>query len=198
MVENPKKKGSLQGSESTVASPDDGALLFRAKSSDADALSALIDRYTPLVKKIAYSFSGVPESEREDLIQEGLIGLYKAIRLYEPEVSAFSTFAYLCIRRSMLTLLKKLSRTAPTVSLDDLEDAPGAWNGDPLAAVLDRESCEALLQKCDDALSDYENAVLRLHLAGHSVREAAVFLKKSEKSVENALGRARKKLGALL
>lgn len=192
-------KVSLQGSVDSVAPHEDGALLFRAKTGDAEAVSLLLSRYTPLVHKLSHSFGGVPESELEDLVQEGLIALHKAILLYDSSVSSFSTFAYLCVRHGMLSMLKKLNRITPTVSFDTLQSEPvSPQHSDPQVQIIDRENCEILLKKFDTALSDYESTVLKQILSGHSVKDAAQTLGKSEKSVSNALSRARQKLSLLL
>ncbi|MBQ2253187.1 MAG: sigma-70 family RNA polymerase sigma factor [Clostridia bacterium] len=195
MVNNPK---DTQGSTVSVAPQEDGALLFRAKNGDADAARALLDRYTPLVKKIAHSFLGVPESELDDLCQEGLIALYKAILLYKESVSSFSTFAYICVRRSMLSALKKYNRQTPTVSYEELEFEMADAAADPQVKLMEVESCLALLSRFDEILSEYESHVLGLYLAEKTSAEIAKTLEKSEKSVANALARARKKLSSLL
>ncbi len=195
MVNNPK---DLQGSTVFVAPQDDGALLFRAKNADPDAVHTLIDRYTPLVQKISFTFVGVPESEREDLVQEGLIALHKAILLYDESLSSFSSFAYLCVRRSMLSALKKYNRRTPTVSYESLEEDAASPALNPEALFIDRENCTALFCRFGEVLSAYENRVLSLTLSGKSPKETARLLEKSEKSVTNALSRARAKLSSLL
>ncbi len=192
MVNNPKV--STQGSADTLAPYEDGALLFRSKAGDTQAFNALLSRYEPLLHKLVASFAGVPQSEREELFQEGLIAFHKAVLLYDESVSSFSTFAYLCVRRSMLSALKKYTRTQNTVSLEELDSMPLSAADQPEAQLIDRESCEQLLSRVDALLSDYENTVLKLHLSGKRPAEMAKLLNKSEKSVGNALSRARKKL----
>ena len=195
MVNNPK---DTQGSTVSVAPQKDGALLFRAKNGDADAARTLLDRYTPLVNKIAHSFLGVPESEIDDLCQEGLIALYKAILLYDETVSSFSTFAYLCVRRSMLSALKKYNRQTPTFPFEELEFEAADATADPQVKLMEVENCLSLMSRFDEILSEYENRVLGLHLSEKTAAEIAQTLEKSEKSVTNALARARQKLSSLL
>lgn len=195
MVNNPK---DTQGSTVFVAPHVDGALLFRAKNGESEALHELLNQYTPLVEKLSRSILGVPENEREDLVQEGMIGLHKAILFYDPAVSSFSTFAYLCVRRHMLSALKVINRRIDTVSFDALEYEAVSPTPDPESEAIDRENCEAWLRRFDEILSDYESRVLGLILSGKTTSEAAKTLEKSEKSVSNALSRARLKLSSLL
>lgn len=195
MVNNPKDS---QGSAVSVAPQEDGALLFRAKNQDSEAIRALIERYTPLVHRLSRSFEGVPSSEWEDLAQEGFLALHKAILFYDCAVSSFSTFAYLCVRRSMLSALKKYNRRAQTVSYDTLEEEPISEEFDPQTQMVDRENYLALLRRLEENLSEYENRVLSLTLSGKSISEVAILLEKSEKSVSNALFRARGKISSLL
>ncbi len=195
MVNNPK---DTQGSTVFVAPHVDGALLFRAKNGDSEALHELLTRYTPLVEKLSRSIHGVPENEHEDLIQEGLIGLHKAILFYDPCVSSFSTFAYLCVRRNMLSALKAINRRIATVSFDTLEYEAVSPAPAPEEEAIDRENCEAWLRRFDEVLSEYEGRVLGLILSGKTTADAAQLLEKSEKSVRNALSRARTKLSSLL
>ena len=195
MVNNPK---DTQGSTVSVAPQKDGALLFRAKNGNSEALHELITRYTPLVEKLSRSILGVPEEEREDLVQEGLIGLHKAILFYNPSVSSFSTFAYLCVRRNMLSALKAINRRIDTVSFDALDYEAVSPAPEPEEAAIDRENCEVWLRRFEEVLSEYESRVLALILSGKEPADAAQLLEKSEKSVRNALTRARTKLSSLL
>lgn len=197
MAENPMAL-QTKGSSKKAAPQDEGALLFRAKNADHDAFNALLTRYQRMLTSLSRSFS-VPESEREDLYQEGLIGFYKAVLLYDSSVAAFSTFSYLCARRHMLSALKAWAkRGAGTVPLELVASEPAALCLSPDDQIIDRESCAQLLSQCDRALSEYESAVLKLVLSGKSVQKIAVSLSKSPKSVSNALSRARQKLSVIL
>lgn len=195
MVNNPK---DLQGSTVSIAPHDEGALLFRAKNGDADAVHSLLAQYQGLVYKLANSFENVPDGERDDLCQEGMITLHKAILFYDASISAFSTFAYHCVKRSMLSFLKAMNRRTPTVPYEELEQVPGLSTLSPEEVAIDRENCEAWLRRFDEVLSEYENRVLGLFLSGKSTKDAAIILEKSEKSVSNALTRAKQKLSSLL
>lgn len=196
MVKSPK---DTQSSAVFVApQEEDGALLFRAKNGDTEATHTLIERHTPLVKMLASSFTEVPESERDDLVQEGLIALHKAILFYDKALSSFSTFAFHCVRHGMLDMLKKMNRRVNTVPFDSLNKEAVSESCDPVSLTIDRENCEAWLSRFDEVLSAYENRVLGLILSGKSPAQAALLLEKSEKSVTNALSRARAKLSTLL
>ena len=196
----PKQVSDVNGSVLKNDAPlDEGALLFRIRNGNAEAFSELLKRYEGMLRKLSHSFSGVPDSETEDLYQDGLIGFYKAALCYSEgaeNASSFSTFAYLCARRSMLSSLKKLSRDAKTLSMEDLETEPESSHYAPEQSLIDHENLNALIRSFDTVLSDYEASVLKLTLSGRTPGQVAKNLQKSEKSVSNALFRAREKLSA--
>ena len=94
-------------------------LIVQVKAGSSEAFAALAHRYIPLIKKLVGA-AGVPPSERDDLTQEGLIGLLRAVRSYDNESSSFSTYASLCIKHSIISALRKYSR----VSCVYLSDSP--------------------------------------------------------------------------
>ena len=188
----------------------DKDLIDKYRAGDNDAMDYLLSKYRPLVKsraKMLFLIGG----DSDDLNQEGMIGLYKAIRDYDPDKDAlFSTFASLCISRQMYTAIeaagrKKHSPLNSSVSLDsgeDVEDilggiAKGALN-DPESVYIDKENANLLTKNIKKLLSAYEMQVLELYISGMSAADIADKLGKTRKSVDNAIGRIRTKIGGIL
>ena len=185
-------------------------LIVRARRGDDAAVHELLDRYRVLARTKARSYFLVG-SDRDDVVQEGMIGLYKAIRDFEPDRGAsFRTFAELCVTRQIVTAVKGATRMkhAPlstSISLDrpvgdadggdSLADLfPALASADPATAVVSAEELRALQRHFDEVLSDLEAQVLRHHVEGKSYEEIAAMLQRHVKSVDNALQRIKKKL----
>jgi RNA polymerase sporulation-specific sigma factor len=184
-------------------------LLLRARAGDDDAVTELLDRYRALARTKARSYFLVG-SDRDDVVQEALIGLYKAIRDFEPDRGAsFRTFAELCVTRQVVSAVKTANRLkhAPlstSVSLDKpMRDEPGtcladlvpALSGsDPALAVVSADELRALQLHLEEVLSDLEVQVLRHHVEGKSYDQIAAMLQRHVKSVDNALQRIKRKL----
>ena len=180
---------------------------------DPDALEYLLDKYKNLVRDRAryYYLTG---ADREDLIQEGMIGLYRAISGYRAEKNAsFRSFAEMCITRRMITAIKTATRNKHIplnsyISInkplyeDDgertLSDIVAQSDDDPERMFIDKESAFVLEKSIYDTLSPLEKKVFELHIAGNSYREIALKLKKTPKSVDNALQRIKTKVAALI
>ena len=167
--------------------------------SGAASINERIEQYLPMVRRIANRFcSGAQEPE--DLLQEGLIGLLYAVRTYDAgrQVS-FSAFAYRCILNRVLTAVSS-GKGRQNVSLSALSDEsvlPKRLSPvDPQEVLIAREEAQRWLQTAQKKLSPLEYRVLRLHLAGYSYEEIARRLAVGEKTIDNALWRARKKLRA--
>ncbi len=171
-----------------------------------DAEESLIQRYGPVIRRLArpYFLTG---GSSEDLIQEGMLGLLNAMRSYSPqEETSFKTFAVLCIRRRLYTALRRASGTK-SVSLDDclslessLFDENQSRNDNlrgPEELLIDREEAQKRYRNLLLLLSAFEQSVLRCYLRGMSYREIAEITKRSEKSVDNAIQRIRRKFGSL-
>ena len=187
----------------------DEALVLRARKGDGDSVEILLNRYKNMVRTKAKTFF-IAGAEKEDLIQEGMIGLYKAIRDFDPERnSSFSAFAVLCVRRQMITALKAAARMKHSplnsyVSLnkliyeeenertlmDVLEDDTA---NNPEERLLRQEDQADIRTAMDRILSDMEIRVLALYLDGKSYGEIAELLGKDVKSVDNALQRIKRK-----
>jgi RNA polymerase sporulation-specific sigma factor len=169
-----------------------------ASHSNQDAFAALAENYSPMIHKLLGSFKISP-NDREDLFQEGLIGLYKAVMMYDSRLSSFGTFAYLCIKRSMLSAVKAYNKN--TDEYEDPEtalDIPDSEENRPENLLLSKESYQQLLKKIDSHLSTYENRILKLFLTGVNHDMIAQKLDTSRKSVDNAICRIRRKLKVLI
>ncbi len=188
--------------------PNDEALALAAQAGDEGALTELLSRYrgTVWVKSASYFLAG---GEHDDVVQEGMIGLYKAIRDFDPERPAsFRSFAELCITRQIQTAVKLASRQKHlplnryiSLSKSDTpsEDAPlelpdESYGVDPAKVVLNRELLEDLANGINTLLSELEKQVLIQHLDGKSYQEIATEMDKQVKSIDNALQRVKRKL----
>ena len=189
--------------ENTMGNCPDQALVQRAKNGDTDALAQLITRFLPLIKNRAarYSFVGL---EQDDFIQEGLIGLFTAVKNYDAGRSAsFPTYANVCIHSRMVCCLNNLLRQKRLplndyLSIDSLnasnEQALSVGECDPLEMYLRQEEAQMRQEKIKTLLSGLEQETLTLYLSGHSYEEMAKLLHCTTKAVDNALQRVRRKL----
>ncbi len=188
----------------------DEALVAMIQSGDLSAQAYILDKYKSLVKakSRAYFLIG---ADKEDIIQEGMIGLYKAIRDYSTEKnSSFRSFAELCITRQMITAIKAATRQKHQplnsyVSLNKpvFEDESEQTYMDllkegellnPETLLIGRESRALLENQMTEDLSAFEQRVLRLYLQGKSYFEISEEMGKPEKSIDNALQRVKKKI----
>ena len=190
---------------------DDGYLLALAKQGSPDAYEHLVRRYYSFVRLKASSYFLIG-GDSEDLIQEGLVGLYKAIRDYRTDrESSFRNFAELCITRQIITAVKTASRNkhaplnqyvsfaqAPagaTESETTLEEVlPGPGSEDPSERVIATEELRSLVSCLSSVLSELESHVLSLYLDGHSYEEIGERLECDTKTVDNALQRVKRKV----
>jgi RNA polymerase sporulation-specific sigma factor len=188
----------------------DEELIARVHRGDPGATEAVLNKYKGLVKLKARAYFMVG-ADREDIVQEGMIGLYKAIRDYNPEKAAyFYSFAELCITRQMITAVKAATRQKHMplnfyLSLNkayndgeyektymDMLTASGVSNPEEL--LIGREDRHYIERHMGEMLSHMECRVLALYLQEKSYAEIARALSKDEKSVDNALQRVRRKL----
>lgn len=174
----------------------DDELMDRLKGGEVDIMEYLLDKYKPLVKKQArtmYLIGG----EKDDLIQEGMIGLFKAIRGYRAgEESSFYTFAELCITRQMYTAVQASNRMkhAPLNSYISLDEEPEILSEpNPEDLVIDQENLENRYDQIDKRLSSMEKLVLELYLEGKTYGQIAAIIGKNEKAVDNSIQRLKKK-----
>ncbi|HIT56987.1 MAG TPA: sigma-70 family RNA polymerase sigma factor [Candidatus Galloscillospira stercoripullorum] len=179
----------------------DEVLCARAVSGDREAEEALVVRYNRLVRSCArpYFLAG---GDGEDLIQEGMVGLLSAIREYDPgKETAFRTYAEVCIRNRLLSAIRAASRDkhAPLNCSVSFETPCIDCNldhrlDDPEAILIGRESTQERMGVLKGQLSGFEAKVLGLYLNGASYHEIAVQVKRSPKSVDNAVQRIRRKV----
>lgn len=177
---------------------------------DSEALEFLINKYRNFVRAKARSYFLIG-AEREDIVQEGMIGLYKAIRDFKGDkLASFKAFAELCITRQIITAIKTATRQKHIplnsyVSLDKpiydedsdrtlLDVICGSRVCDPEEMIINQEEFFGLEDKMSEILSDLERKVLMLYLDGRSYQEIAVDLDRHVKSIDNALQRVKRKL----
>ena len=190
---------------------EDLQLVLRARNDDGAALDALIRRYTGFVRLKASSYF-LAGGESDDLIQEGLIGLYKAVRDFRPDKeTSFRSFAELCITRQIITAIKTATRykhaplntyvsfSQTPAGQDDgectLGDAlPGPGVHDPAVCVISTEELQSLVFCLGTGLSPLEADALKLYLEGNSYDEMADQLGCDTKTIDNALQRVKRKV----
>ena len=159
------------------------------------SFSAVLPRLLPKISALAGGFSGA--QDREDMIQEGLIALSDACQSFDAEKGVpFDAYAMTCVRRRMISLARKVARQRRAEL--PMEQAAPLSGGDPEEKALSAERLAALRKLLGEFLSEFEQKVFSLHLAGYSYRAIAVKTGKSEKSVGNAIARAKSKLSRLL
>ncbi|PLR84382.1 RNA polymerase sporulation sigma factor SigH [Bacillus canaveralius] len=192
------------------ANLEDDVLVVLVHNGDEEALNFLIQKYRNFVRAKAsrYFLCG---GDREDIIQEGMIGLYKAVRDFkEDKLSSFKAFAELCITRQIITAVKTATRQKHSplnsyVSLDKpiyeeesnhtlMDVISGTKEMDPAALIIIQEKADDIELKMAEKLSDLERRVLALYINGHSYVEISRELNKHVKSIDNALQRIKRKL----
>jgi len=197
--------------EKTQREVQDLRLVIQARNGDDAALDALIRRYTGFVRLKASSYF-LAGGDGDDLIQEGLIGLYKAVRDFRSDKdTSFRSFAELCITRQIITAIKTATRfkhsplnsyvsfsQAPAGQEEgecSLGDAlPGPGIDDPAICVISTEELQSLVFCLGTGLSPLESEALRLYLEGRSYEEMAEELACDTKTIDNALQRVKRKI----
>ena len=186
---------------------DDEQLIRRLRSGDSKIMDYILDKYKPLVRKKAnamYLIGG----DTDDLIQEGMIGLFKAIRDYKEDEASFYHFAELCINRQLYSAVEASNRKkhAPLntyISFYTSSDEEGMLLADTLPAgfydnpeqlVIDQENLTIFLEKLKERLSKMENEVLDAYLSGLNYQQIAEKMGKSPKAIDNALQRIKAKI----
>ena len=191
---------------------EDLQLVIKARNGDTVAMDALIRRYTGFVRLKASSYF-LAGGDNDDLLQEGLIGLYKAVRDFRADKeTSFRSFAELCVTRQIITAIKTATRFkhAPLntyVSFSDtpagqesdgdctLGDAlPGPSVNDPSVCVISTEELQSLVFTLGTGLLSLEADALRLYLDGHSYEDMADELGCDTKTIDNALQRVKRKI----
>ncbi|MBR5505625.1 MAG: RNA polymerase sporulation sigma factor SigH [Clostridia bacterium] len=188
----------------------DDELIIISKEGNGYAIEVLLERYRNFVRARSRTYFLIG-ADKEDIIQEGMIGLYKAIRDYKPEAQAsFKSFAELCITRQIITAIKTATRQKHIplnsyISLskpvyDDesdrvlLDTVFERKRLDPEEIMIDKERFYSIEEKLSKILSKLEWSVLLKYLEGKSYVDIAAQIGKTEKSIDNALQRIKKKI----
>lgn len=188
----------------------DEEVVYEAKKGNVNAEEYLIAKYENFVKLKSKSYFLIG-ADKEDIYQEGMIGLYKAIRDFKVDkISSFKAFAELCITRQIITAIKTATRQKHIplntyISLNKpiyeeesdrtLIDVLSELKiNDPEELIIGKEQLEHIEEKMEEVLSDLEKEVLQAYLDGKSYQEIAADLDRQAKSIDNALQRVKKKL----
>jgi RNA polymerase sporulation-specific sigma factor len=191
---------------------EDLQLVLRARNGDGGALDVLIRRYTGFVRLKASSYF-LAGGDSEDLVQEGLIGLYKAVRDFRADKeTSFRSFAELCVTRQIITAIKTATRFkhAPLNTYVSFSHTPAGQDSDsdctlgdalpgpsvdePSVCVISTEELQSLVFTLGSGLSRLEHDALRLYLEGSSYEEMAEELGCDTKTIDNALQRVKRKI----
>lgn len=188
----------------------DEELIRSFREGDAAIMDYLLEKYKPMVKKKAkamYLLGG----ESDDLIQEGMIGLFKAVQDYDPaQEAAFGTFAQLCVSRQLYSAIRASQRKKHLplnsyISLYDNQELSEekeselmgiqnqAVTNNPEDLVIYKESEDSIMKELEERLSGLEKKVLYLHLLGTDYKTIARLLGKNPKTIDNALQRIKTK-----
>ncbi len=210
-VDAPVAAGAFGSEEDLFADLTDEEIVYEIKNGgDGAALDYLINKYRNFVRAKARSYFLIG-ADREDIIQEGMIGFYKAIRDFRNDkLSSFRAFAELCVTRQIITAIKTATRqkhiplnsyislNKPIYDEDSdrtlLDVLSGAKVTDPEELVISREEFIDIEKKMEEILSDLEWRVLMNYLDGKSYQEIAADLNRHVKSIDNALQRVKRKL----
>lgn len=194
----------------------DVELIMKSRDGDGEVTDYLMEKYKDLVRSKAKSMF-ILGADNDDLIQEGMIGLFKAVRDYDAGRDAsFYTFAELCVSRQIYTAVQA-SRRQKHIPLNNYISLYGNTSDDdrdedkylidsllgsgalsPEEMIIDRENVEGLEQKIEESLSSFEKQVLDLYVTGMSYVQIARVLGKDEKSADNALSRLKVKIKKIL
>lgn len=204
-----REKGKIYGNLQ-FGNMDDEQLVEMVHKGDSEALDYLIHKYRQFVRAKARSYFLIG-ADREDIVQEGMIGLFKAIRDYKDDKSSsFKAFAELCITRQIITAIKSATRQKHIplnsyVSLDKpvydeesdrtlMDMLTETKSLDPEELIINQEEFDHIEIKMAELLSDLEREVLALYLDGQSYQEISGELNRHVKSIDNALQRVKRKL----
>ncbi|WP_312643335.1 sigma-70 family RNA polymerase sigma factor [Hydrogenoanaerobacterium sp.] len=185
----------------------DDELVSKAKTSEPDAFATLIVRYEPIARTLVkgYNIAGL---ESDDLTQEALTGLIKAVRSFDCNCNVpFRAFALLCMKRQVQTAIKaglagKQQPLRDYIPFDDSPELSVYTPGDhrtesPESIVIMEEEAKTREKQMKSLLSAFEQEALNLYLSGHSYEEMSTRMKSTVKSVDNALQRVRRKLRSM-
>ena len=204
-VANDEKYGLIDNSQQ-----DEYEIVLKASNGDTIALEYIIKKYKNFVKAKAKSYFLIG-ADKEDIIQEGMIGLYKAVRDFDAtKTNSFRGFAEICITRQIITAIKTATRQKHIplnsyISLNKpiydeesdrtlLDIITTSIVSDPEELIISKEELKHIQRKMDELLSDLEQEVLELYLNGKSYQYIADKLERDVKSIDNAIQRVKRKL----
>ncbi|NBJ70566.1 RNA polymerase sporulation sigma factor SigH [Roseburia sp. 1XD42-34] len=204
----------IEMSEQRLSKLDDEKIVQLIHRGNSHALDYLIHKYRNFVRAKARTYFLIG-ADKEDIVQEGMIGLYKAIRDYDGDkLSSFKAFAELCVTRQIITAIKTATRQKHIplnsyVSLDKpiydeetdrtlLDVIAGSKAIDPQELLINQEKYGDMEMKLSELLSGLEKKVLQLYLDGRTYQEISVALERHVKSIDNALQRVKRKLEQLI
>lgn len=180
----------------------DEELIQRLRAGESDIEDYLMEKYKPMVlakARVMYLIGG----DTDDLIQEGMIGLIKAVRDYKKDKnSSFYTFANLCVERQLYKAIEASNRqkNQPLNGYISLSEESSEeilfdqWEESPEAILVDKEKADSRMDRIQKVLSPFENHVLELHLKGYTYIQIAEMMDKAPKSIDNAIQRIRSKV----
>ena len=192
----------------------DEEVVILGRSGDKAALEHIMSEYKYLVRQKAKDYFLIG-ADRDDIVQEGMIGLFKAIRDFDnTKLSSFKTFAQMCIKRQIITAIKSATRQkhmplnsyislSKAVFEDDaterslLDCLAGAESLDPEYRMVENEDFVITRNKIDKILSEFEIRVLQMYIDGKSYRDISKLLDRSPKSIDNALQRVKRKISSI-
>ena len=194
--------------------PDEEVVRVAQQEGDGPALEFLLNKYKNFVRTKARSYFLIG-ADHEDIVQEGMIGLFKAFRDFRPDkLASFHAFAELCVTRQIITAIKTATRQKHIplnsyVSLNKpiyeeesdrtlMDVITEGRSADPEELIIGQESYMSIESRIDEALSPLERRVLAAYLDGKSYQEIAVLLGRHVKSIDNALQRVKHKLEKLI
>ncbi len=171
-------------------------LIIRAKQDDSEAIEQLVSDYKGLIRYYANKFYLVG-GNKDDLLQEGMLGLYYAVKYYDENKGPFPSFVRLCVLSQILDAVKRDNGAnqkvlSECVGLDAVSTVTDG--NDPLDRLLTIESAQNMLSVMDEQLTDLERRVVLLFASGYTYNDIARQVDKSRKAVDGALQRARRKL----
>ncbi len=203
---------AAQNAQKAQRELEDLQLVMRSRNGDGEALEQLLRRYTGFVRLKASSYF-LAGGDSEDLVQEGLIGLYKAVRDFRSDKeTSFRSFAELCVTRQIITAIKTATRFkhAPLNTYVSFSQTPAGQEGegectlgdalpgpsvnDPSVCVISTEELQSLVFCLGSGLSRLESEALRLYLEGLSYEDMALELGCDTKTIDNALQRVKRKI----
>ena len=167
-------------------------LIHLCREHDDDAFDELVRRYTPMIRKVIFSFGQIP-FEFSELFSEGCVALHTAAQRFDNEQSdvTFGLFARICVRNRIVDLLRAFD-CDPALSDCDIEQV--SEEDSPEGKIVKRETFDSIISGAKRVLSDYEFRVLLLHIQGYKTAAIAEMLNRSSKSVDNAKARLFRRL----